>query len=402
VLLRLRKAAAKGRTKVVSVAPFASRGLEKVNGQLIATVPGDEANVLAAIAKGEHGDLAEQLKQSGAVILVGERAAALPGALSAVSALADVTGAALAWVPRRAGERGALDAGALAGLLPGGRPVTDDAARAELADIWDVDAATLPTEPGLDAAAIIEAARNGGLDALVLAGVDPADWVDPSALLAAIESVPFVLSLEQRPSAVTAAADVVLPVGVVTEKSGTFVNWEGRPRPFGRAINDTAQVTDGYALGLIAAELGFGWGPQTVERLRSELAALPTWSGARVDGPAVSAAPREAGVAATAVLSSWNELLDDGSLQVGEPYLAGTARAVVARLSKATADSIGAADADVVTVSNDCGAITLPLVIAEIADGVVWVPTNAVGHSVRSTLAAKPGDTVRIARGGQS
>jgi NADH-quinone oxidoreductase subunit G len=402
VLLRLRKAAAKGRTKVVSVAPFASRGLEKVKGALIATVPGDEANVLAAIAKGEHGELAEQLKQPGTVILVGERAAALPGTLSAVSALADSTGAKLAWVPRRAGERGALDAGALAGLLPGGRPITDAAARAELADIWAVDASALPTETGLDAAAIVEAARNGGLQALVVAGVDPADWADPSGLLAALDAVPFVLSLEQRPSAVTAVADVVLPVGVVTEKSGTFVNWEGRPRPFGRAVNDTAQVTDAYALGLIAAELGHGWGPQTVERLRSELAALPTWSGARVDAPAVVSESRAASAAATAVLSTWNELLDDGALQVGEPYLAGTARAVVARLSKATAESIGAAEGDSVTVSNDRGAITLPVVVTEIADGVVWVPTNAVGHSVRSTLAAKPGDTVRIARGGQS
>jgi NADH-quinone oxidoreductase subunit G len=333
---------------------------------------------------------------------VGERAAALPGTLTAVSALADATGAQLAWIPRRAGERGALDAGALAGLLPGGRPITDETARAEIAEIWGVDASVLPTETGFDATAIIEAARNGGLQALVVSGVDPADWVDPSGLLAALEAVPFVLSLEQRPSAVTAVADVVLPVGVVTEKSGTFVNWEGRPRPFGRAINDSAQVTDAYALGLIAAELGLGWGPQTVERLRSELAALPTWSGARVPAPTVEAEVRETGTAATAVLASWNELLDDGALQIGEPYLAGTARAVVVRLSKELADSIGAADGDSVTVSNDRGAITLPLVVTEMAPGVAWVPTNAVGHSVRSTLAAKPGDIVRIARGGQS
>jgi NADH-quinone oxidoreductase subunit G len=39
--------------------------------------------------------------------------------------LAASTGAKLAWIPRRAGERGALEAGALGALLPGGRPVTD-------------------------------------------------------------------------------------------------------------------------------------------------------------------------------------------------------------------------------------------------------------------------------------
>ena len=41
----------------------------------------------------------------GALILVGERLASSPGALSAAAALAADTGARLAWVPRRAGER---------------------------------------------------------------------------------------------------------------------------------------------------------------------------------------------------------------------------------------------------------------------------------------------------------
>ena len=39
----------------------------------------------------------------------------------------------VAWVPRRAGERGAVEAGALPNLLPGGRGVADAAARAEVA-----------------------------------------------------------------------------------------------------------------------------------------------------------------------------------------------------------------------------------------------------------------------------
>ncbi|EUA94045.1 NADH-quinone oxidoreductase domain protein [Mycobacterium ulcerans str. Harvey] len=44
--------------------------------------------------------------------------ATVPGGLSAAARLADSTGARLAWVPRRAGERGALEAGALPTLLP--------------------------------------------------------------------------------------------------------------------------------------------------------------------------------------------------------------------------------------------------------------------------------------------
>ena len=55
------------------------------------------------------------------------------------SRLVEATGARLAWVPRRAGERGALEAGALPTLLPGGRPVADAAARVDVATAWGVD-----------------------------------------------------------------------------------------------------------------------------------------------------------------------------------------------------------------------------------------------------------------------
>ena len=42
----------------------------------------------------------------------------------------------------------------------------------------------------------------------------------------------FVVALELRETDVTRAADVVFPVAPVTDKAGTFVTWEGRPRPF--------------------------------------------------------------------------------------------------------------------------------------------------------------------------
>ena len=80
----------------------------------------------------------------------------VPGALSAVAALAEATGARLAWVPRRAGERGALEAGAFPTLLPGGGPATDAAARAHVASTWGVP--TLPETPGRDTAGILDAA----------------------------------------------------------------------------------------------------------------------------------------------------------------------------------------------------------------------------------------------------
>ncbi len=147
------------------------------------------------------------------MILVGERLAQVPGAFAAAARLAVASGARLAWVPRRAGERGAVEAGALPGLLPIGRSVTNPAARAEVARAWGK--ATLPDLPGRDTSAMLAAAADGELGALVIAGVDPSDLPDPQAALRAIETVPFVVSLELRASAVTDRADVVFPVAAV-------------------------------------------------------------------------------------------------------------------------------------------------------------------------------------------
>jgi NADH-quinone oxidoreductase subunit G len=307
-------------------------------------VPGDEARVLGRLASGAELDevaraAAEALRRSGAVILAGERLAEVPGALSAAARLAQVTGARLAWIPRRAGERGALEAGALPITLPGGRSVTDETARAEVARAWGV--ASLPAEPGRDTAHILAAAAEGEIGALVIAGVDPGDLPDPAAALEALEATRFVVSLELRTSAVTDRADVVLPVAPVAEKAGTFVNWEGRPGSFGEALAVPKVRTDLQVLGMIADRMDVHLGLPDAAAARRELNALlpavVSDGSAGVAGgsatlgpgmPAASTAP--AGTFTTvpgqALLATWHNLLDAGRMQDGEPNLAGTAR----------------------------------------------------------------------------
>ena len=98
VFLRLRKAARKGTVKVFSVAPFASAGITKLHGSVLATVPGAEAATLDALADESDGpesaEAARLLREPGAVLLVGERLAQSPGALSAAARLSAATGAA--------------------------------------------------------------------------------------------------------------------------------------------------------------------------------------------------------------------------------------------------------------------------------------------------------------------
>ena len=301
VFLRLRKAVRHRGLPVFSVAALASPGLVKLSGELLDTLPGDEARTLTMLAGGTtppdppaHGGTlppipplwrraGQALGEPGAVILVGERLAEVPGALAAAATLAVASGARLAWVPRRAGERGAVEAGALPGLLPIGRPVTDPAARAEVARVWGK--ASLPAVPGRDTTAILAAAADGELGALVVAGVDPADLPDPQAALRAIEMAPFVVSLELRASAVTDRADVVFPVAAVAEKAGTFVNWEGRGGTFGAALRVPEVRTDLYVLGAIADQMDVHLGLPDAAAARAELAALGTWRGTRPEPP---------------------------------------------------------------------------------------------------------------------
>jgi NADH-quinone oxidoreductase subunit G len=389
VFLRLRKAARKHRAKVFAVAPYATRGLTKMAGTLLQAAPGGEASLLDGLHSGEF---AEILGAPGALIMVGERLASSPGALSAAIRLADSTGARLAWLPRRAGERGALEAGALFSLLPGGRPAADPAARAQVCSVWNVTG--LPTAGGRATDQILSDA--GDLGALLVGAVELADLPDPVAAAAAIDAAPFVVSLEIRHSAVTERADVVFPVAPVVEKAGSFVNWEGRYRPFDPALPNTGAFSDMRVLHMIADEMGVEFGLPHADAARDELDRLSAWDGSRPDAPAVAAVDVPHPAKGQALLASWRMLLDGGSLQDGEPYLAGTARRPLARLSPGTAAEIGAAEGDLVRVSTAHGSVALPLAVTEMAEHVVWVPMNSATSAVHQKLRVTEGAVVSI------
>ena len=97
-------------------------------------------------------------------------------------------------------------------------------------------------------------------------------------------------------------------------------------------------------------------------------------------------------------LSTWHQLIDAGRMQDGEPYLAGTARPVVARVSPATATAAGVSDGEKVTVSTTFGSVTVPLDVTAMADGVVWLPANSPGSAVRADLGAGHGSRVTLRR----
>ena len=407
ILLRLRNAARKHGVRVVSLSALRTRGLDKVDGEWWACLPGGEASALRGFLSGatDAPDSLAALRQPGAVILVGERMAAVPGALSATAELAASTGALLGWVPRRAGERGALDAGALAGLLPGGRPADDPRARDEVAAVWGVDAATLPSN-GRTAAGIVDAILGDAarverdeerhVQALLVAGLEPADHPDADGMRRALAEVPFVVALATHHGEVTEVADVVLPVAVVAEKAGAFTDWEGRTKPFSAAIGDAQSQPDGRVLAMVADAMDAPFGPGDVRSLRTELDRLGPWTGPRPAAPSVAPATQE--TSGTLMLATWRLLLDAGALQEGEPHLAATARPTEALMSESTAASRGLADGSEVVISTDQGSVEIPLRVAEVIDGAVWVPMASEGSRVLA-IGACHGAQVEVTGG---
>ena len=384
VFLRINKQFRKRALKVVSIGSKESIAVDKLKAEFVKVAPGQEAAAIAA-----------QLLTSKSVILVGERAAESAGALSAVAALADSSGAKLAWIPRRAGERGALEAGAIGNVLPGGRPVTDAAARVDIATLWNTD--SLPTEIGRSTSQIIEAVNTGQIGALIVGGVDPLDSGNSTEALAALEKA-FVVSLEIAPSAVTERANVVLPVAAITEKSGSFLNWEGRPRSFDAAVSDSLNRSDLRILSMIAQEMGVSLNLGTVTAAIKEIASIGKWDGARVSLNKVSASSQPALKADQALITSWRRLLDLGTLQQGEDNLAGTARQTVAVISPKRAEAIGVVDGDQLKISTNQGSVTLSALVENIHDDAVWAPRNSRGSQLLVNLGVAHGAVVTVVK----
>jgi NADH-quinone oxidoreductase subunit G len=384
VFLRINKQFKKRALKVTSVATKGSIAMDKLKANFIKVAPGSEAVAVSGLTL-----------TAKSVILMGERASESAGLISATVALAQKSGAKLAWIPRRAGERGALEAGAFPTLLPGGRPVADSAARVDIAAAWGID--NIPANPGRTTHQIIDALGNGELDSVIIGGVDAHDLLNSADALVALKKS-FVVSLEIATSSVTDVADVVLPVAAVTEKSGSYLNWEGRARAFDAAVSESLNRSDVRILSALADVMGESIMLGTVSATAREIAQLGKWDGARVDFAPVAAGSAPSPVGDQAVLTSWRRLLDMGTMQRGEDNLAGTRRQTVVVISEKRAAAAGVVTGDQVRVSNSNGSITLPVLVEDIHDDAVWIPRNSFGSQAITALNAVHGELVTVVK----
>ena len=187
-----------------------------------------------------------------------------------------------------------------------------------------------------------------------------------------------------------------------SRRRGAFVNWEGRIRPFEPALQTNAIP------GPAGAALPGRRARRRPEHADARWPPVTRWPGSgcgaaqRPSAPQVAPSRARRSRARARPCSPAGACCSTtGRLQDGEPHLAGTAHQPVARLSAATAAEIGAAEGDLVTVSTDRGAITLPLVITDMPDGTVWLPLNSPGSAVLPAARRDTGSR-RLDRAGSS
>jgi len=108
------------------------------------------------------------------------------------------------------------------------------------ARVGGLDLGFVPGERGLDTAGIVAAAGRGEVEVVFLLG---ADEIDLSALGRA-----FVVYLGTHGDNGAHRADVVLPGAAYTEKSGTYVNSEGRAQQVKRAAFPPGEAREDWAI----------------------------------------------------------------------------------------------------------------------------------------------------------
>ncbi|MEX0869529.1 MAG: NADH-quinone oxidoreductase subunit G [Nitriliruptoraceae bacterium] len=379
--LRIRKAWRNNTARVIVVGPHAGT-LAPLAYRHVQTPVGGEAGALETLA-----DAGLQAP----VVLVGERAG--PGAIAAGAALATSSGGRFAYVPRRANARGAIDAGLVAGLLPGGRLLADAGDRAEVEAVWG----PLPAEAGRDTRAILAAAAAGEIDVLHLIGVDPIrDAASTDLARAALAKVGTVIVQDlARTDTVTEFADVVLPATARQERDGTATNFEGRAQPFAHAVDAPGLARDDWEIVRhLAALLGHDLGVDDLAAIRAERSRLARRASAHAFP---TPQPTEPAVGDGMAAEIRPMLLDDGTMLTGADDLRATARKAAVLIAPADADHLGVTDGDHVAVRGASATMTLPARLrSDVLAGTVVVPAHADGVHAGALADADGAVTITV------
>jgi NADH-quinone oxidoreductase subunit G len=389
--LRIRKAARRG-AKVFVIHPRRTRLWDVAEHTLC--LPEHQTYVLERIhdADAAEGSFEARVSQAlleaegAAVVLAGERLAEHPLAVDVALRVAQRFGARFAFVPRRAGDRGALRAGVHPSLLPGGRRVTDAAERGEVEAVWG----TVPAEPGRSTQQILRACANREVEVLFLLGLDPLrDLPDAALVRRALANTRHVVVQSLELGSLEPFADAFLPAAAWIEREGHATDWEGRSQLV-RPVRAPAGVSraDWEILAGLSEAMGRPLGFETVEELREEAAGLLEARAVTLRSTAWTGTGRPQRLGEMTMLS-YPLLIDDGRLseEAVELKQALEDEAFV-EVHPDDAEKRGVADGEQAVVRTDAGEAVLTVRVTEhVAPGALFVPFNQPGLEANRLLA---------------
>ncbi len=143
--------------------------------------------------------------------------------------------------------------------LPGYRKFESRRDREELAALWNVDLARIPTERGLAYPDIIEAALARKIRALWIIATNPmVSFPNEEVLRQALEGLDFLVVQDGfHPTPTSELADLVLPAAIWGEKEGTYTNSERRVSKVNAAVAPPGEARPDFDIFLLLArELG--------------------------------------------------------------------------------------------------------------------------------------------------
>lgn len=344
--LRLRDAVLRSGAKIIEFTQTGS-GLTRHAWRSIRHLPGAGAQTVAEALAEEA--VATQLASGPVVVVAGranlaESAAALSERVAAV--LSAAPEARVLPVMRRGNTAGALAAG-LSGSA--------------------------------GAAQILRDAADGRIDLLVLLGSDPlADFPDSRLARTALARVGRIVSLDGHLSASSEQADIVLPVAVMGEKSGTTTNLEGRVTPVAQKVTVHGTARPDWMIALdLADRLDVELGASDLSDFTSmiELSDDGRWT--RLFG---AVAPTFESVVGTnydfrLVLS--RRLYDAAVSTAASPSLASLPGGRGLSVHPSDLERIGVSSGDDVKVIGARGSVVLPVCVDDrVNRGTVWAPFN--------------------------
>jgi NADH-quinone oxidoreductase subunit G len=246
-------------------------------------------------------------------------------------------------------------------------------------------------EGGLNAKAMLEAARDGKLDVLVILGANPVLHHPDRALVEdALRATPFVVVTDLFQTETAEFADLILPVCSAFEKSGTTTDLAGDVLPVVASVRaPDGVVADGDVLVDLAERLGVELPfPDTLEATIREL--VRTAPAQEMPEPMyvhATAAPPDGMLR----VIPESPIFTGGGTLAFDTTAADLRTAPRAKLHPDTARALGVVDGDLIDVTGANGAVLRDITvrIAEqvakdavaLVDGLVAAPLNALGPS---------------------